>query len=488
MERIKLSRLWELGPQFKSGGFGRIHAAQSESGEEAVVKLIPKMPGASRELLFEELNGVPNVIPILDRGEWTDFWVIVMPRAEKSLREYLDEQSGSSIIDDTVMVLIDITKALVAIEGRVVHRDLKPDNVLLLEGQWCLVDFGIARYAEATTAPDTQKYAMTPAYAAPEQWRGERATTATDVYALGVIAYEMIAGQKPFPGPEIHDFRRQHLEASLSQIPTVPAPLQSLIAECLYKAPQARPTPRNLLTRLKASATPTSEAAQRLQRANQAVVGQRAEAVRQSSVAQSEAERHAELFRVAEQALGDISRSLHVQIAVAAPQGVPAGGSAWPCTLNNAQLSVATAQKTPRPPSDGRYLPPFEVVAHSKIILSAPRDRWGYEGRSHSLWYCDAQEEGVLRWYESAFMITPLIARRGTLDPFALEPGEEAYGALSPVMTEYQVAWPFTPIDQGCEGEFIERWINWFADAAEGKLRHPTHMPERDPKGSWRRA
>ncbi len=71
-------------------------------------------------------------------------------------------------MDDAIGVLSDIAEALVAIADRIVHRDLKPENVLLLKGQWCLADFGIARYAEATTALDTQKYAMTPPYAAPE--------------------------------------------------------------------------------------------------------------------------------------------------------------------------------------------------------------------------------------------------------------------------------------------------------------------------------
>jgi len=85
-------------------------------------------------------------------------------------------------------------------------------------------------------------------------------------------------------------------------------------------------------------------------------------------------------------------------------------------------------------------------------------------------------------------MVNPFISRRGRFDPSALNPGEEAYGALSPAMTEYQVAWPFAPIDQGKESEFVERWLAWFADAAEGELRHPSHMPEQDPKGSWRRS
>ena len=171
----------------RSGGFGRIHLGQSEAGQEVVIKLVPKAPGADRELLFEDLSGVLNVVPILDQGEWSDYWVLVMPKAEKSLRDYLSENIEHLSIEDTVQVLSDITQALSEIEGRVVHRDIKPDNILLLEGRWCLADFGISRYAEATTAPDTRKYAMTPPYAAPEQWRGERAASTTDVYSLELL-------------------------------------------------------------------------------------------------------------------------------------------------------------------------------------------------------------------------------------------------------------------------------------------------------------
>ena len=131
--------------------------------------------------------------------------------------------------------------------------------------------------------------------------------------------------------------------------------------------------------------------------------------------------------------------------------------------------------------------PAFEVVAYSSITIKINPDRYGFAGRSHSLWYCDAQEAGRFRWYETAFMISPFIPQRGRLDPFALGPGGDAFLALSPIMAEYQVAWPFTPIDQGDERDFIERWIGWFAEAAQGLLSHPSSMPERDPKGTWRR-
>ena len=487
MRVIILGQEWHIGSELGAGGFARVYGAQSAAGDEAVVKLIPKEPGADRELLFEDLAGVPNVVPILDSGEWGDFWVLVMPRAEKSLRDHIDEHGGRLPADDAVRVLIEIAEALVAIEGRVVHRDLKPENVLLLEGHWCLADFGIARYAEATTAPDTRKYAKTYPYAAPEQWRGERATSATDVYAAGVIAYEMLGGRRPFLGPEEHDYRRQHLEGAPPSIPGAPAPLHSLIIECLLKAPQARPGPQNLLARLRASQRPASDAAQRLQRAHGLAVERESEAARQQSAAQSEAERRAELYQAAEQALAHVGELLHAQITANAPGSAPSGGALWPCTLNDARLSVEPVRTARVPFTEDRYHPPFEVVAYSHIVVSFPADQYGYEGRSHSLWYCDAQEPGVFRWYEMAFMVNPFIPSRGRLDPFALDPGDEAYGALSPVMAEYQVAWPFTPIDQGNENEFVERWIAWFADAAQGRLRHPSHMPERDPGGSWRR-
>src|SRR5438093_11264408 len=92
---IRLKQVWRLGDQLKKGGFGRIYSGESEDGQQAVIKLIPKEPGADRELLFESLKGVPNIIPVLDSGEWRDFWVLVMPRADKSLREHLVSRGGT---------------------------------------------------------------------------------------------------------------------------------------------------------------------------------------------------------------------------------------------------------------------------------------------------------------------------------------------------------------------------------------------------------
>ena len=385
-------------------------------------------------------------------------------------------------------MLSDITQALSEIEGQVVHRDIKPDNILLLEGRWCLADFGISRYAEATTAPDTRKYAITPPYAAPEQWRGERATSMTDVYSLGVVAYELLAGQLPFPGPDIHDYRRQHLEDTPMPMSGVPLKLQSLIDECLYKGPGARPRPQKLLARLEESARGGSAAGNSLQEANAISVQRNAEISRGESIAKSEAERREELCDAADRSLARLIGALDNQIISNAPACERTGPMPkWSWSLNGAELSVEPYRMVAPQPRNDADRSPFEVMAYSSITIRIKPDQYRYEGRSHSLWYCDAQDAGVFRWYETAFMFNPFIPKRGRLDPFTLAPGRDAYVAISPVIAEYQVAWPFTPIDQGDEGDFIEQWISRFADAAKGSLRHPSQMPERNPHGSWRR-
>ena len=130
----------------------------------------------------------------------------------------------------------------------------------------------------------------------------------------------------------------------------------------------------------------------------------------------------------------------------------------------------------------------FEVIAHTCVTLTIRPSGFGWAGRSHSLWFCDAQQPGVFRWYETAFMIPFGGTSRNGLVPFDMVPGDpNAIQALAPVTHSHQVAWPFTPIDQGDEESFIERWMEWFAKAAQGQLRRPSTMPESNPQGSWRR-
>jgi serine/threonine-protein kinase len=128
------------------------------------------------------------------------------------------------------------------------------------------------------------------------------------------------------------------------------------------------------------------------------------------------------------------------------------------------------------------------VIAHASLGVVIPPDRFGYEGRSHSLWYCDAHEAGRYQWFETAFMYSPFLAQQGRQNPFALNPGEESAKALWVGIAEFQTAWPFTAVSIGELDEFISRWASWFAAAAQGQLQHPSQIPERSPTGSWRRS
>ena len=484
--KLKAGVEWILAERIDGGGFGEVYAVKSAEVESAVTKFVPKAPGAERELLFADLRDVRNIVPIIDQGETDDSWVLVMPRADKSLRRHLREAAGPLGTEDAVGILSDIAATLVDLDGRVVHRDLKPENVLLLGGHWCLADFGISRYAEATTAPDTRKYSMSPGYAAPEQWRFERAGTPADVYAFGIMAYELRSGSLPFTGP---DFRDQHLNKVPAPLTAASAALGALVEECLYKAPEARPSPANILARLGRAADPVPWGGlARLQQANRANVARQSEIGRQASAHQSEAERRQVLADTAVQALTRVAATLRDAIMNVAPSASLSAGLkvGWTIQLDRAELRLAPPVTAAPNAWGSRGVPVFDLIAFSELSLRMPPDHSGHEGRSHSLWYCDAQEVGRYQWFETSFMLSAFTRKLARQDPFSLDPGEEAARAVRSGIADIQVAWPFTAVIVGELDEFISRWAGWLAEAAQGQLHRSNPMPERDSKGSWR--
>jgi serine/threonine-protein kinase len=488
---VELGRHWRLGAKIGDpSGFGQVYAATAEEGGSvAVVKLVAKQPGAKREMLFVDLTDVPNVIPIIDSGEWRSFYTLVMPRADESLAQHTAKAGGILPVHEAVGVLSDVFETLTALAGRpepVVHRDIKLENVLLYSGRWCLADFGIARYAEAATSTETFKYAGTREYHPPERWRGERATSPSDVYSTGIMGYRMLSGQFPFRGP---DFGEEHQRQEPPPLNGLPPTLATLIAECLFKRPEARPMPANLTQRLSRVLQPTSPAGSRLQQVHETAIAERTAEEGRIAAARSDRERRAGLAKAAETSLAAIGQALRERIL----QDAPSAGSdarsrtlGWSLGLREATLSMEPALATATG-AFGASPPPFEVIAHSSITVRFPADRYQYEGRSHSLWYCDAQQKGVFRWYETAFSLGALVAARSTVDPFSMEPSEDAGRAVrSKGADRYRITRPFESIDQGDEERFIEAWIDRFAAAAEGRLGMVGHSPEIDAEGSFR--
>jgi serine/threonine-protein kinase len=395
--KINLTDEWTLGAPLGAGGFGKVYAAENERGFQAAIKLVPKAAGANRELLFVDLKDIRGIVPIVDSGEYENNWVLVMPRAVESLRQNLIRSGDKLSLAQAMPIVIDIASALAELDGKVVHRDLKPENVLYLDGGWRLSDFGISRYAEATTAPDTQKYALSAPYAAPKRWRTERASNATDIYALGVMMFEMLSGNLPFGGPSMEDFREQHLYGDPPALGTGNAAIKAIVTEALFKAPGARPSSANLLARIKRSQEQRSGGLAQLSKAHQSEVEKLSEKARVESAARSIAEQRAELFKGASVLLKNLYDGLLEPILEAAPstgKGAEGKRDGQTLSLGAAELELAPIRKTGADPW-GWEAPTFDVVAHAGIILRIPQDRYQFAGRSHSLWYCDAFER---RW------------------------------------------------------------------------------------------
>lgn len=128
----------------------------------------------------------------------------------------------------------------------------------------------------------------------------------------------------------------------------------------------------------------------------------------------------------------------------------------------------------------------LDVVTHAALSLSISAKRYGCEGRSHSLWYCDPFEEDRFGWYEVAFMHSPLLQRTSSMAPFALPPGPDAARTLFPGMDVMHLAWPFTRLTVGDLAGFIGRWAEWLAAASVGEWNQPSSMPETTITRNWR--
>jgi serine/threonine-protein kinase len=191
----------------------------------------------------------PHILPLYDSGEADGQLFYVMPLAEgETLRSRLDRE-GQLPIAEALRIATEVADALGYAHARgVVHRDIKPDNILLEGGHAIVADFGIARAVSAADGARLTQTGMsigTPAYMSPEQASGEAAIDGrSDLYALACVLYEMLGGQPPFTGPTAAALIRQHLVAEAPPITNlragVPAQVASALARALAKSPVDR--------------------------------------------------------------------------------------------------------------------------------------------------------------------------------------------------------------------------------------------------------
>ena len=191
----------------------------------------------------------PNIVQVYDYGQTGGNYYIVMELVEGTdLRRYLRSR-GVLDIDRSVIIAHDVALGLGAAHRRgIVHRDVKPQNVLVGRGGSIkLTDFGIASVYKDINAERLTTTGMTLGtvqYYAPEQAQGEIVSPAADVYALGIVMYEMLTGRTPFDGDNPVAVAMQHIEdppTPPSQLnPTIPPALADIILRCLEKVPEMR--------------------------------------------------------------------------------------------------------------------------------------------------------------------------------------------------------------------------------------------------------
>ena len=214
----------------------------------------------------------PHVVPLYDSGEADGLLYYVMPYIEGEALSARLERDGALPIDEALRILRDVVDALSYAHARgVVHRDIKPDNVMFSGSHAVVLDFGVAkalREAVGSTELTTTGLALgTPAYMAPEQATAEPTIDhRADIYAVGILAYEMIAGLPPFRGTTPQAILGAHLTKAPEPIETlregVPAPVSALINQCLEKQPEHRvQDTSDLLAQIAALATPKGTAA-----------------------------------------------------------------------------------------------------------------------------------------------------------------------------------------------------------------------------------
>ncbi|HYW30967.1 MAG TPA: protein kinase [Gemmatimonas sp.] len=243
------------------GGMSRTYLATERALNRPVVikVLAPELlAGVSverfkREVLLAAQLQHPHIVPVLSTGDAEGLPWFTMPYVDgDSLRQRLS--AGPVGINEAVGILRDVSRALGFAHGRgVVHRDIKPDNVLLSEGSATVTDFGIAKAinaARTTGANETLTQAGmsigTPTYMAPEQAAGDPATDhRADLYSFGVMAYELLTGRPPFTGTSPARVLAAQMSEPAPPIrekrPDVPVTLGDLVMACLAKEPTSRP-------------------------------------------------------------------------------------------------------------------------------------------------------------------------------------------------------------------------------------------------------
>ncbi len=207
----------------------------------------------------------PHIVPLHFIGQKDDLLYLAMECIDGDSLAGLIEKQGRLAAVDAARIMREVASALDYAHKRgVIHRDIKPHNILIQSesGRVLVTDFGIARTAESSSLTASGMLVGTPAYLSPEQVTGAASDHRADIYALGVMAYEMTTGQPPFSGPTPTAVLMQRLQGPPPSItksnPAIPQPLEDVIMGCLAQDPAERFQTAGEVVRALGGATPVS--------------------------------------------------------------------------------------------------------------------------------------------------------------------------------------------------------------------------------------
>jgi len=199
-----------------------------------------------REALSASSLSHPNIVEVYDVGEDNGEYYIVMEYIEGKHLKNLIKKRGKLTLSETVDIMLQITDGMsVAHDSYIIHRDIKPQNIMILEnGLVKITDFGIAMAMNATQLTQTNSVMGSVHYLPPEQASGQGSTLQSDIYSMGIVMYELLTGELPFKGDNAVEIALKHLKEPITDIreklPNVPNSIVNIIKKATAKNPKNR--------------------------------------------------------------------------------------------------------------------------------------------------------------------------------------------------------------------------------------------------------
>ncbi len=499
MDVINLTKKWKVDfdkPLGPPGGFGQVYEGSCFSNPSSIVA-IKRLSLSSdltnkREMEMSERlvdQEYENVIRVFDYGfdEKTNAYYTVMERANYSLQQIVQEEETVPV-DEVKAILSQITHGLIEVED-ILHRDLKPGNVLFIDGKWKIADFGIAKFIEDFTSENTLRDCMTYHYASPEQISLNRLSHKSDIYSLGCIGYFLCTGNPPFFGVTKTELIRKHKSSTPPRLEIDSSKLSILLSRMLLKNPDMRPSLIDVLELLKSF--PNSKEVEKespLSQVSKKIIENKAHA---ESIRIEKEETHNMRLSMGDEAghaLYLISRHLYEKFKKASGELIQVndlGVRAFVGNLPGFKVFLSMEENvlnidfplSSQPYELGLFKNSgWDVICGAVITVIQQKPnpyRW-----SSSLWFTDKGELDSYRWVEVSYFYNASKRRdEFPFAPMALTDIDDADKAAGKIMHCFSTATNPIPIDYELEEDFILRWEEIFAKACKGELSYPSHLP-----------